>query len=140
MSLDTFFSPAQIAVLRAALNRVIPPDEFPGAWEAGVGDYLAQQFARDLVVAVPIYQAGLTALDAEATARFGTDFAQLGPAQQDEILNNIERGDVHSDWATEPRRFLEMLVNHAAEGFYGDPENGANRDKTSWQMIGFLDR
>lgn len=140
MPLHAYFSHAQVAVLQAALNRLIPEDEFPGAWEAGVADYLEQQFARDLVAAIPIYQVGLTALDAESEARLGNAFAEFGPAQQDEILGAIERGDVKTDWPTEPRRFMEMLVNHAAEGFYSDPGNGGNRNKSSWQMIGFLDR
>ena len=30
------------------MDRLIPPDEDPGAWDAGVGDYLAAQFENDL--------------------------------------------------------------------------------------------
>jgi hypothetical protein len=37
------------------MDRIIPPDDFPGAWEAGVGDYLAGQFERDLQFQVAAY-------------------------------------------------------------------------------------
>ena len=30
------------AELRAAVDRVIPADEWPGGWEGGVGEYLAE--------------------------------------------------------------------------------------------------
>ncbi len=38
----------QQQTLRAAVNRSIPPDDYPGALEAGVGHYLARQFEGDL--------------------------------------------------------------------------------------------
>jgi len=34
--------------LRAAVDRIIPPDDYPGAWQSGVGYYLARQFEGDL--------------------------------------------------------------------------------------------
>ncbi len=30
-----------------------------------------------------------------------------------------------------------MLVRLTAEGYYGDPGNGGNREAASWQMIGY---
>lgn len=140
MSLSNSLSPAQIAALRAAFSRIIPPDEYPGAVENGVEEYLTGQFTRDLASTAPLYQTGLAALDSEAGERYGKTFAQLDAAQQDELLTAVESGDVQTEWVISPRRFFEMLVNHSAEGFYGDPGNGANLDKNSWQMIGFLDR
>ena len=44
----TLFSERQAATLRAMVDRLIPPDDFPGGWEAGVGDYLARQLSGDL--------------------------------------------------------------------------------------------
>lgn len=35
---------SQQRTLRAAVDRIIPADDYPSAWQAGVGDYLAQQF------------------------------------------------------------------------------------------------
>jgi hypothetical protein len=130
-------SPQQITTLQAVVNRIIPPDDWPGGWEAGVGDYLFRQFERDLKGAVETYQQGLDALDAEAQAVYSHPFAQLSEAQQDSLLMQIERGEVQTDWQVVPAAFVNMLAHHCAEGFYADPGNGGNRGGIAWQMIGF---
>ncbi|MFL6208624.1 MAG: gluconate 2-dehydrogenase subunit 3 family protein [Pyrinomonadaceae bacterium] len=127
-------------ILRAAVDRVIPPDDYPGAWQAGVGDYLARQFAGDLSPVLDIYRAGLRALDAEASARFGQGFALLTTAQQDEVLRHVEAGALLTTWEVSPARFFDLLVNTTAEGFYSDPAQGGNRDNVSWLMTGFEER
>jgi hypothetical protein len=127
----------QTEVLRAALNRIIPADEYPGACEAGVEDYLRRQFARDLQPVVEVYRTGLDALDAEARQAGIAGFAALGDDEQDALLGRIERGDVSTAWSMEPERFFRMMVEHAMEGFYADPGNGGNKDEVSWKMIGF---
>ena len=33
-------SEKQQETLRTLLDRIIPPDDYPGAWQSGVGDYL----------------------------------------------------------------------------------------------------
>ncbi|MDQ2688564.1 MAG: gluconate 2-dehydrogenase subunit 3 family protein, partial [Armatimonadota bacterium] len=62
----TLLTTRQWATLEALVNRIIPPDESPGGWEAGVGDYLQRQFAKDLSEKIALYQSGLDALDEEA--------------------------------------------------------------------------
>ena len=127
-------------ILRAAVDRVIPPDDYPGAWQAGVGDYLARQFEGDLSPVLNTYRAGLRALDAEASARFGRGFASLTTAQQDETLRCVEAGEVLANWEVSPARFFDLLVNTTAEGFYSEPAQGGNRDNVSWLMTGFEGR
>ncbi len=46
--------------LRAAVDRIIPPADYPGAWQCGVGDYLARQFESDLRPMLDDYCAGLS--------------------------------------------------------------------------------
>lgn len=138
--LASFFAPQQIATLCAAFNRLIPADEFPGAWDNGAGDYLAAQFSRDLAAHIELYRAGLDSLNAEAQTRHAQDFAVLNEVAQDEILETIERGEVQTHWPINARHFFEAMLNHSAEGYYADPGNGGNLEKASWQMIGFLDR
>ena len=84
----------QQQTLRAAVDRIIPPDDYPGAWESGVGDYLARQFERDLRPAFDDYCSGLTALDAESLARFQQNFSQLSEEDQDQVLRLVESGEV----------------------------------------------
>jgi len=130
-------TPKQIQTLRSVIDCVIPPDEFPGGWEAGVGDYLLRQFERDLRPQLEMYRAGLDALDQEAQARTGQPFAELTPEAQTTLLEQIEQGKVITDWPIAPADFFRQLVDHAMEGYYGDPGNGGNRDAIAWKMIGF---
>lgn len=127
----------QMDTLRAAVNRIIPPDDFPAGWEAGVGDYLTRQFEGDLKSLVDTYSAGLDALDAEAQTVMGTHFAQAEAEAQDSLLSQIEQGNVKTTWPIDPAKFFNMMIDHSMEGFYADPGNGGNRDQIAWKMIGF---
>jgi len=128
---------SQWATLRALIDRIIPTDDFPGGWEAGVGEYLDRQFAGDLCHLLDWYRAGLDALEVEARMTAGVNFAELAPAAQDELLRLVEVGEVAADWPVDPAGFFRTAAEHAAEGYYGDPGNGGNRDGVSWRMIGF---
>ena len=127
----------QRTTLRALIDRLIPADDFPGGWDAGVGDYLDRQFAGDLSHVVDLYRGGLDALDVEARTAAGVSFAALAPDAQDELLRRVEAGEVATDWPVDPAEFFCSATEHAAEGFYGDPGNGGNRDGVSGRMIGF---
>jgi hypothetical protein len=131
------FTELQHATLRALIDRIIPADDFPSGWQAGVGDYLVRQFERDLRPQLERYRAGLQALDAEALAARGTHFAELDADAQDTLLERIEAGAVTTAWPIDPAAFFGAAVQHAMEGFYSDPANGGNRDGVSWRMIGF---
>jgi hypothetical protein len=131
------FSERQVATLHALIDRLIPPDEFPSGWEAGVGDYLAGQFMGDLQPLLDQYRVGLDALDVEAQAAGGAHFAALAAEAQDALLGQVEAGTVVTSWPIDPARFFSQVVGHAGEGYYGDPGNGGNRDTVAWRMIGF---
>ncbi len=125
MTLDTFLNARQIETLRAAVNRIIPADDYPNGWEAGVGSYLAALFAREPRF-VPVYQSGLDEMDAQAQAVAGSGLADLTAAQQDVFLTQIEASS-----------FFGLLVQQCMEGFYADPGNGGNINGIAWDMIGY---
>ena len=127
------FTITQQTTLRAAIDRIVPPDQFLGGWEAGVGDYLARQFTGDLAALIGQYEAGLDALDATARRMHAAPFAALPIATQDSLLSQVEMGAAGAELA----QFFALLVTHTMEGYYGDPGNGGNRDAVAWQMIGF---
>lgn len=114
--------------LRAVVDCLIPPDDFPGAYDAGVCDYLERLLQTDLADHAEFFRAGVDAIDAEALARFEQPFAKLTATEQNATLAVIE--------ASAPR-FFEMLVNTTAEGYYSEPQQGGNRDAVSWRMTGF---
>jgi Gluconate 2-dehydrogenase subunit 3 len=128
MNLDT---------LRAVVDCLIPPDDFPGAYDAGVCDYIERLLRTDLADQAALYRAGVEAIDAEALARFGKPFANLSPAEHILTLTAIESGAVETSWPIPPSRFFEMLVNTTVEGYYSEPQQGGNRGAISWVMTGF---
>lgn len=131
------FSHSQMEILQAVVDRVIPPDEWPGGWEAGVGNYLMWQFRGDLKSTLPLYRQALDALETEAQTRAGQSFATLTPDAQDNLLRQVEQGQVQTAWPLDPAAWFQMLCQHCAEGFYSDPGNSGNRGNIAWQMIGF---
>ncbi len=131
------FDELQLRRLYALLDTIVPPDDFPGAVDAGVADYLLRQLSGDLAELLPSYQLWLSSLDAEAHAVHGQPFAQLSPSDRTDLLKSVENGDVTTDWTIEPAPFFRQIVEHCGEGYYSDPGNGGNRDGIVWQMIGF---
>lgn len=121
--------PAQLAALRAVLDRIIPADDFPGALAAGTDAYVVRVLAHERAADAPAIFRGLLDLDLLAATRHGdTRFSALSPLQQDALLTEL-------DAAGEP--FFARLVEFALEGFYADPANGGNRDAVSWRMLGY---
>lgn len=114
---DTFFNMHQRATVEAAMARIIPTDDTPGAREAGCVDFVDRYlsgigyiFAKpdgsgfEVLEGAPAtawmqrieimrgrYVAGLLDLDARARQRFSADFVALAPQQQDEILHAVEQ-------------------------------------------------
>ena len=125
--------------LRAVVDLLVPADEFPGAYEAGVCDYLERLLQTDLAESATVFWSGLDHLEAETQARFRRRFPELSHDDQLTILAAIEAGAVTTAWSVAPVRFFAMLVNTTAEGYYSDPEQGGNRDRVSWVMTGFED-
>jgi len=126
----------QAETLRAAVDRIIPADDAPGGWEAGVGDYFAHLLTRESRFLSPT-RLGLDALDSEARAPQGSSFAALTPDVQDALLARVEAGDVRTDWPFDAADFFRRLVSQAMEGFYADPGNGGNKDGAGWKMVGY---
>lgn len=127
----------RLETLRAVVDCLIPPDDYAGAFDAGVCDFIVRLFETDLAEQREFFDAGLEAIESEALARFATRFADLSPDQQVVILAGIERGSVNTPWPIAPDQFFEILVRTTAEGYYSDPEQGGNKGSISWAMTGF---
>jgi hypothetical protein len=127
----------QLDTLRAAADRIIPPDETCGAANAGTAEFILRLLRDDLSGEQETYLKGLDGIDREADARYGRAFAALTAEEQDTVLKGIEADCVMAAWSISPRKFFQMLVEHVLEGFYADPGNGGNRDAVSWKMIGY---
>ena len=131
------FDARQLRCLRAVVDSIIPPDDFPGGWAAGVGGYLLHQLGSDLADELESYRLWLDELDREALAAAGMVFAGLDPDARAALLQALERNQQTTDWAIDPAATFARIVEHCTEGFYSDPGNGGNRAGVSWRMIGF---
>jgi len=113
---DTFFNPHQRATIEAAMARIIPADDTPGATEAGCIDFLdrylsglgyifakpdgsgfevlkgrsAGAWMQRIEIMRARYVEGIRDLDARAHAQYSGDFVALTPEQQDAVLRAFE--------------------------------------------------
>jgi gluconate 2-dehydrogenase gamma chain len=114
---ERFFDPHQRATLEAAMARIIPTDDQPGAREAGTVEFLdrylsgldfiyakpdgsgferlegkrAEAWQRRIAILRAKYVEGVKELDSRSQSQFGADFVRLTTEQQDRILAGVER-------------------------------------------------
>ena len=157
-----FFNSEEAKWVTAAIDRLIPADDWPGAKEADVLTYIDQQLAGAYGVGARIYLAGPWVPDAPpqqgyqlryapaqlyrvgiAEARDWTeaeygdrDLWNLPPEIVEEVLSAIEQGK--AEFPSLPSAtFFELLLANTIEGWFADPVYGGNKDMVSWRMIGF---
>ena len=157
-----YFTPAEWAFVRAAVDRIIPKDEHgPGALEQGVPEYIDRQMQtpyadgalwymqgpfreaapefgyQSRLTPKEQYRLGIRAIDDHCRTEFGRTFAELAPAQQDDVLHRIEGGEIKSQEAPVRTFFSSFLIRHTSEGFFGDPKYGGNKGMGGWTMIAY---
>jgi gluconate 2-dehydrogenase gamma chain len=112
-----FFDAHQRATIEAAMARIIPTDDQPGAKEAGTVEFVdrylsglefvyakpdgsgfeklegkrAQAWQQRVEILRAKYVEGIKELDRRSQSRFAADFVQLATEQQDGILYDMER-------------------------------------------------
>lgn len=158
-----FLNDREAAFLRAAVDRLIPPDEnWPGAADAGVVTYIDRQLAGSYGAGAKMYLEGPWVPDAPTVQGYqlrftpaelyrvalaeigealrathgGKLFEELDPHQQDDVLKALESGDLDLPSIPSPV-FFETLLANTIEGFFADPAYGGNRNMAGWRMVGF---
>ena len=146
-----FFDAHQRATIEAAMARIIPTDDHPGAREAGTIDFLDQYLSGiDYIYAKPDgsgfeklegkraeawmyrvkilqekYVAGIKELDRRSRDQFDADFARLNPEQQDSVLTALEKSSGHSG---------EALVEAKATAAFGPVEPALQQTSTEIEL------
>jgi gluconate 2-dehydrogenase gamma chain len=117
---------AEARTLAAVCDQIIPPDDFPGAVQAGVLEYIDRQLAGRFKRHRRTYAAGLRAFDE-------LHFTKLPTHEQLDLLERIESGT-----AGDPalREFFTLVIAHTMQGYYGTARHGGNRSYVSWRMLG----
>jgi hypothetical protein len=134
-----FFTPDEFRDLAAVVARIYPQEDRPepipiAAWiDQRIADKLGQGYRNEhMPPDDQAWRAGLAGVAAEAQRRFGRDFCELAPEDQDAVLRWVQAGDVdHQAWsALEPQRFFrDLLLRVVAALAYGHP--------SGWSEIGF---
>jgi gluconate 2-dehydrogenase gamma chain len=122
MSDEVFFSAHQRAAIEAAMARIIPSDDLPGAREAGAVDFVdrylsgiafiyakpdgsgfetltgrqADAWRQRIAILRQTYASGIGALDALAQKLFQANFIALNERQQDDTLTVFDRSGAQS--------------------------------------------
>jgi gluconate 2-dehydrogenase gamma chain len=155
-----FLNSDEASFIEAAVARLIPEDDqWPGALEAGVSNYIDKQLAGAWGVGERLYRSGpwragtpsqgyqlpftpaelfRISIDAigKELSRAGTPFTTMNSEQQDAYLTRLESGG--KDLGGVPSNvFFEHLWECTVEGYFSDPVYGGNRDMVAWRMIGF---
>jgi gluconate 2-dehydrogenase gamma chain len=118
----SFFNPHQRATIEAAMARIIPTDDSPGAREAGAVDFVdrylsgiafiyakpdgsgfetlvgrqADAWRQRITILRQIYTSGIEALDALAQKLFRANFVGLTERRRDETLTALEHTGAQS--------------------------------------------
>src|SRR5262249_28316827 len=146
-----YFSADEAAAVEAIADRFIPPDpQTPGGKDAGCGVFIDRQLAgpygrneglfrggpfqsgtktqgpQSSTTPAERYRKALAALDRYCRTKFdGKRFAELGDADKDSVLHDLEGEKVKFD-DTDAKAFFEQILKDVQEGFFADPIYGGN--------------
>jgi hypothetical protein len=97
-TMPRFFNAQQFAALRKLSDILLPPlNGMPGALDVGAPEFLDFLISKSPADRKQLYTAGLNALNAQATKRFGKAFADVEEAQAAELLAPLRQ-----PWTYEP--------------------------------------
>jgi hypothetical protein len=122
---------AQANDFGAVADRIIPPDDAPGARAVGVVFFADRMLAGLNADQKPEFDKALAAVNAAARTLVpaAASFVALSTTQQDDVLESIETTD----------GFALMRAITVA-GYFSHPSYGGNRGNAGWKAIGFEDR
>lgn len=128
------FSAAQLRILTAFVDRIIPKDELgPSASESGVTEYISRSMGDYLAGEKARFIEGLEAMDAFARRSQDRPFADLSPEKQDAVLTAMEAGSAQG--FANAQAFFNRARRLTLEGMFGDPYYGGNKNFAGWDLI-----
>ncbi|MHB8416491.1 MAG: gluconate 2-dehydrogenase subunit 3 family protein [Myxococcales bacterium] len=128
------FTDAEYETMSAAVERILPRDQDPGAIDLGVPVYIDRMLTSpELHEMHDVVLGGLTALERRAEVSHHQRFAALDPKDQDALLAEFRNAPDGSG----KQHFFEALFTLTLEGAFGDPSYGGNKDRKGWALVGF---
>src|SRR6266567_5153496 len=151
----------EAAFFSAAYDTIIPADRLsPSGTDCGLVTYIDRQLAGAWGNGARLYRngpflparpehgyqlpltpreyfaAGIRADNDWSRKTYGEDFDRLPATDREAALKTMDAGKAELS-EINGKRFFEMLLQSAMEGFFADPIYGGNRDKVSWRMVGY---
>jgi len=130
---DSFvnMTPHEAVTFAAVVDQIIPPDDMPGASDAGVVYFIDNVLGGFMAGEGGVLKQGLADLDTAAVTAFpgSAGFASLEFDQQTGLLQPID---------TTP--FFSSMIYLTHCGMFALPSWGGNRDRTGWALLGFDNR
>lgn len=125
------FTDAEARTLIAVCEQFIPRDEFPGATDAGVIDYIDRQISEGAPFASQRepYRKWLATVDGMSRKAYRLPFAELAWQDQTKLLKEIEL-------APATRAFFQTVLTQTNQGFYGSPVHGGSRNYAGYHSVG----
>jgi gluconate 2-dehydrogenase gamma chain len=128
------FSPDQMRILVAFVDRIIPKDELgPSASESGVPEYINRALGDYLAAEKTAFIEGLEATDAFARRSQNAALADLPADKQDAVLTAMDNGN--AEGFANARAFFNRARRLTMEGMFGDPYYGGNKNFAGWDLI-----
>jgi gluconate 2-dehydrogenase gamma chain len=144
-----FFTAEEASLVDAIVEQIIPTDEWMGAKDAGVTNFIDKQLVTHLSRFQNKYREGLYSLAITCQELYHKKFHELPWNDQTEFLKKIENGShneltsIHGKYeggriwnGGDDRSFFRLIRDHTMAGFYGSPRHGGNRKYVSYRMIG----
>ena len=76
-------------------------------------------------------------LDRYTNTTFGKDFGGLSEAQQDQVIGQLETGQIKSFSDPSSKDFFDMVYQDVIEGMFCDPVYGGNQNMVGWKLVGY---
>jgi len=127
----TNMTPEQALTFAAVVDQIIPPDDMPGASDAGVVYFIDGVLNGFMAGDAEMLKQGLKNLDSRAVASFpgSKGFISLSFDHQTEILRAVE---------TTPFFNTMIFLTHC--GMFAMPSWGGNRELGGWALLDFDNR
>lgn len=144
-----FFTSDEASLMDAIVEQIIPSDDWPGAKDAKVTNFIDKQLANTYKRFQESYRRGLNLVKISCEQLFNEKFENISWEKQTQFLTDMESGslsELKSDKVSREdkliwidgfeRTFFNLMRDHTMQGFYGSPRHGGNKDYVSYRMIG----
>jgi len=132
----SFFTEDEAICVIALCEQIIPADdEFGGATNAGVINYIDRQLSGTFKQDAPVYRENLKKLQTHCNNEFGKTFQKLSSNEQIDVMEKMESNKIDAGSWEKPSEFFQLILSHTMQGYYGSPIHGGNKDYMSFDML-----